>query len=403
MVAAYVQAVWAVFVELAPWLLLGAAVSGLIHGLLPPGFVHRQLSGRFGVLKAVALGIPMPLCSCGVIPAGLGLRRDGASAGASVGFITATPQTGVDSILVSASFLGWPFALAKVVAALVTGVASGWATDALGDAGSAAEEPGAHSAHTDGRGLRAMIDHGVDLIRMIWGWLVAGVLVSAALTTLLPPDLFGTLSAGSSLAAYALVLVVSLPLYVCATASVPIAAALVAAGLPSGAAMVFLMAGPATNVATLAAVRGAFGLRTTAVYVASLVAGSLAFGLGYDAVLGAITVESVHAHTHAAAWWEQASAVGLLGLLSWFAWEDVQGWLRARRVGSAPVALEVGVEGMTCNGCRSRLERTLLAADGIESASVVLEPGEARVTGSVSEAELKALIEGAGFSMHPRA
>ena len=106
----FLSALWAVLTELAPWLLLGAVVAGLLHGLLPPGFVQRQLQGRAGVAKAVLLGVPLPLCSCGVIPTGIGLKEDGASDGAAIGFLTATPQTGVDSVLVSAGLLGWPFA-----------------------------------------------------------------------------------------------------------------------------------------------------------------------------------------------------------------------------------------------------------------------------------------------------
>ena len=115
--------------ELAPWLLLGTLIAALLHGLLPQNFVQRHLQGKGGVAKAVLLGVPLPLCSCGVIPAGLGLKKDGASDGASVGFLISTPQTGVDSILVSASFLGWPFALFKVVSATVTGIVGGYLAD----------------------------------------------------------------------------------------------------------------------------------------------------------------------------------------------------------------------------------------------------------------------------------
>ena len=104
---------WVILHELAPWLLLGAVLSAFIHKFLPSGFIHRQLQGNTGVLKAVFLGIPLPLCSCGVIPAGLGLKRDGSGDGPTIGFIISTPQTGVDSLLVSASFLGWPFAIFK--------------------------------------------------------------------------------------------------------------------------------------------------------------------------------------------------------------------------------------------------------------------------------------------------
>ena len=114
---------WAVLLELAPWLLLGGLVAGLLHVLLPRDYVRRVLRGRGGVLKAVALGVPLPLCSCGVIPAGLGLKRDGASNGASVGFLVSTPQTGVDSILVSASFLGWPSPSATVLWVAVSALA----------------------------------------------------------------------------------------------------------------------------------------------------------------------------------------------------------------------------------------------------------------------------------------
>ena len=123
-------AIWSILLALAPWLLIGAAISGLLHVVLPRDLVRRQLSGPSGVVKAVLLGVPLPLCSCGVIPTGLGLKKDGADDGSAIAFMVSTPQTGVDSILVAASFLGWPFALFKVGAAAVTGLAAGWATQA---------------------------------------------------------------------------------------------------------------------------------------------------------------------------------------------------------------------------------------------------------------------------------
>ena len=112
---------WNTLCQLAPWLLLGMLLSGALHVFLPDGFVQRKFQGLGGILKAVVLGVPLPLCSCGVIPAGIGLKNQGASDGAAVGFLISTPQTGVDSVLVSASFFGWPFALFKVAAALITG------------------------------------------------------------------------------------------------------------------------------------------------------------------------------------------------------------------------------------------------------------------------------------------
>ena len=135
------NAIWSILLDLAPWLLLGAGVASALHIWLPPGLLQRHLSGYAGVAKAVALGVPMPLCSCGVIPAGLGLKKDGASDGAALGFLISTPQTGVDSILVSASFLGWPFALFKVGAATVTGLVGGWLVESTGAGPSTAMAP----------------------------------------------------------------------------------------------------------------------------------------------------------------------------------------------------------------------------------------------------------------------
>lgn len=393
LVEIYLGNVWSVMLELSPWLLLGAAAAGLLHVVLPEGFIHRQLSGRGGVLKAVGLGVPLPLCSCGVIPAGLGLKKDGASDGAAIGFITATPQTGVDSILVSASFLGWPFALSKVVAALVTGVSGGMLADAVG--GTATAPVAAEGEHAHSRDWRGMIEHAVELIRMIWGWLLFGVLLSAAITTFLPADAFAGLTGAGIGLAFGAVLGISLPLYVCATASVPIAAALVAAGMPTGAAMVFLMAGPATNVATLGAVYRAFGSKILAVYLTNIVIGSAAFGLGYEALFGTVTGTVGHSHDHTA-WWMALGAGILSAMLAWFALEDLRGFLSRRRAKTSTAAVDIAVEGMTCGGCASRLERLLLATEGVESASVSIDDNRAVVVGIPVE-KVTEVIQNAGF------
>lgn len=388
----YLNNLWDVLLELAPWLLLGAAVAGVLHVLVPEGLIHRQLRGPSGVVKAVLFGIPLPLCSCGVIPAGIGLKREGASNGSAIAFLTATPQTGVDSILVSASFLGWPFALTKVGAALVTGLAAGWITEAVDPGDSTVEQ--VKTGHED-RSLRGGLHHAVDLVRMIWRWLVFGVVVSAALTTWLPTDFFSGLTGMGSALTFAAVLGLSLPLYVCATASVPIAAALVAGGMPTGAALAFLMAGPATNVATLGAVRKGFGWRALAIYLTTIVAGSIAFGLGYEAVFGALVSGASGGHVHTA-WYSQGAALVLVGMLTWFAWEEVVAMTRNWNAkGSEQTVMKV--EGMTCNGCASRLQRVLQNVEGVEAAEVSFDLGRVVVTGPVPLARIEQAVRGAGF------
>lgn len=395
-------AMWAMVLELAPWLLMGAAAAGLLHVLLPAGFVRRQLAGRGGVVKAVALGVPLPLCSCGVIPAGLGLRRDGASPGASVGFLISTPQTGVDSILVSASLLGWPFALLKVAAATVTGVVGGWLTDAVGADAPAPERASPGQEQAD-RSARAAVAHAIDVLRSVWRWLVFGIVVSAVITVVVPPQAFATSSAAGGVLALVLVLLISLPLYVCATASVPIAAALVAGGFPPGAALVFLMAGPATNLATVGAVYRGLGRRALVVYLGVLIVGSMGAGLLFDSFVSAAAVAPHTMGDHASPL-AVASAVGLCLLLAWFAAHDGWAWwteLQARREAAAePEPLPVvtlAVEGMTCGGCANKLRRTLLAEDGVVESVVDHEAGRAEIRGRVPEPRLRQLVHEAGF------
>ena len=389
-------AMWSVLIDLAPWLLLGAAVAGALHVLLPAGFVRRQLQGYAGVLKATLLGVPLPLCSCGVIPAGLGLKKDGASDGASVAFLISTPQTGVDSVLVSAAFLGWPFALFKVASAFVTGLAGGAITEAVGGPREPLdpelEAAGDEAAH----GLSDFLPHAVMLLRTIWRWLVFGVVVSAAITVFVPTDLFASLSLSGPIAML-LVLFVSLPMYVCATASVPIAAALVGAGMPAGAALVFLMAGPATNVATMGAIHRGFGRRVLWLYLATIVVGSFGLGLVFDFVLEGAALATAAHHEHQT-WWSVASAALLLGLLAWFALDDARRFFAARATPTpTPDAVELPVEGMTCNGCASRLERVLGQVEGVTSAVVQLDAKSATIRGPVDPEALRLAIRQAGF------
>lgn len=392
---------WLTTVELAPWLLLGALVAGVLHVLLPRDFVRRQLSGRWSVLKAVMLGVPLPLCSCGVIPVAISLREQQASRGATVGFLIATPQTGVDSILVCQAMLGWPLAVFKVVAALVTGTIGGWATDLLTP--STGELPAVSCTPSDNlprRGWRELVGHALEILHSIWGWLVVGVLLSAAITSTVPESAFTGLAAYGGVAAMAVALAVSLPLYVCATASVPIAAALVAAGLPTGAALVFLMAGPATNAATIGAVRKAIGGRALVVYLCTILAGSMLAGLLFDFVLAPAAIHE-HLHEHAPTWWGVASAVVLLLLIGWFALNSL--WRKFVR--SAPIAstdetaMSLPVTGMTCQGCVQSLQAALNRDPRIRAAQVTLNPPQAQVVGEASAGEVRMVVEQAGFGV----
>lgn len=395
----FALATWDTWLELAPWFLLGVAAAVLLHRLLPKDFAHRRLRGPAGVPTSVLLGVPLPLCSCGVLPTAIGLRKHGASRGASVGFLISTPQTGVDSILVSASFLGLPFAIFKVASAAIMGLAGGWVADAVGGPDEPAEsDPRAPTTHPT---WKQALEHGLEIVDMVLPWVVIGVLISAALNVLVPESMWAQLQSLGVWGGMLIALALSLPLYVCATGSVPIAAALVANGLPAGAALVFLMAGPATNAGTIGALTQHFGLRTTVVYVVTIIAGSLGLGWAFSLVWTPdVTVGHGHAHQ---AWWAVAAGVALLGLLARYGWMTGRSWWSKLTAREDAPAWELSVEGMSCNGCVRKVEGALLSQPGVESATVEREPGRAVVRGKASADALISAIEQAGFRarIHP--
>lgn len=402
---------WRVTAELAPSLFLGLLIAGLLKEILPAGFIRRHLSGHGprSVANAVLVGAPMPLCSCGVVPTAIGLRRQGASDAAATGFLISTPQTGVDSILVAATFLGWPFALFKVAAAVVTGMVGGvlagrgWrgrSREERSDLAPAAEPvAGKPMIRKVLDGLRYAI---FDLLASIDVYILVGIVAAALISTLVPPGALESLSWTSGITGMGLALVISMPLYVCTTSSVPIAASLIAAGMPLGTALVFLMAGPATNVATIGAVYRGLGRRILVIYLGVVAVMSVAFGLTFDWILaGASGAGMVHPHAEAGPVGTIAG-VALLGILGGFLARRGVQRLRPNAPGAAAPdgRLELAVQGMTCNHCVTTVSEAVRSVDGVESVDVSLEQGRVLVFGSVaSDDAIRRAIRDAGFGV----
>lgn len=285
-----------ILLDSSPYVLFGLFVSGLLQAFLDPRAIARHLGrGRIGsVVKAAALGIPLPLCSCGVLPAAASLRAQGATRGATTAFLISTPETGADSIAVSWALLDPLMTAARPVAAFFTATAAGIAENVLGGrepvrapakalAASGAALPGGPG---DAIGPARRLGRGLSYAaRELWGdlapWYFLGVLLAGAVMGLMPEDFFER-HIGSGLPAMLLLLAAGLPLYVCATASTPLAAALILKGVSPGAALVFLLAGPATNLATITVLLATLGKRATAVYLAAIVTCSLLFGMLVD-------------------------------------------------------------------------------------------------------------------------
>lgn len=308
---------WDLFLDASPYVLFGILVAGLLRVFLSPDDIVRKLGkGRLRpVIRASLLGSPLPLCSCGVLPTAASLRRQGASKGATMAFLISTPETGVDSIAISWALLDPILTVARPVVAFMTSFLAGLAQNLLGGP---EELPGAGGIEPTGpvdgcceqtdceaarfaghHSLNNRILEGVhyafgELWGDLAGWFFAGMILAGLITALVPGDLV-TLALGGGIGAMLFMLVMGIPLYICATASTPIAAALILKGVSPGAALVFLLAGPATNLAGLTVLIGLLGKRSVAIYLGTISLVSILAGLVLDQIylLSGISADAV--------------------------------------------------------------------------------------------------------------
>jgi uncharacterized membrane protein YraQ (UPF0718 family)/copper chaperone CopZ len=403
--------IWYTTEALSFWLLVGIIIAGIMHIWVPDNFIIKHLGdkrGALSVFKAVLLGVPMPLCSCGVIPAAVGIKKQGAGDGAAVGFMISTPQTGIDSLMVSASLLGLPFALFKVGSAFVIGIIGGLWIYYTGRSTGAEALPGRSKDRGGNRGLKDFFPFAVDdLLKMIWKWLAAGIIVSAALTTFLPENFFREYLPENIFISMLIVLLVSLPMYVCATASVPIAAALVYAGMPTGAALVFLMAGPASNIATAGAVYRAFGIKNLIIYLLVIIAGSMVGGYLFDSVIDTGAVRNSVLNHSGGGIAETVSAVILcfligrfiiIELLEKFRYAGKPNEHNCCKKCSDSEMRTFRVSGMSCEGCSTHLKNKLMELKNITDVKIILDRGIVEVEGrNIDYKKIEKIIEDCGY------
>lgn len=326
---------WTILCLSAPYMLFGFLVAGLLKAFIPDDFIARHLGAesRSNLVKAALFGVPIPLCSCGVLPAAAGIRRQGASKGATSAFLISTPETGVDSIAVTWGLLDPLMAILRPLAAFFSAVFTGqlirvFAPDPPPSSaeptttvpravtsGANREQRASKSAPLSQR-LRRGLDFAFgDLFHDIVGWFFVGIGIAGLISVFVSPSLIDNWL-GHPLVAMGAMTLVGLPLYVCATASTPIAAALVLKGLSPGAALVFLLVGPATNAAAVTVIANLLGRKATTLYV---------FGIMISAWLLGFAVDGIYAWTELTAGWQavahedQRSWIGVLSALVLFA------------------------------------------------------------------------------------
>ncbi len=412
--------VWMVLTAMAPYLLFGFFVAGLMTLLIPPEMVETHLGGRklWPVLKAAAFGVPLPLCSCGVIPVAASLRRHGAGRGATTAFLLSTPQTGLDSILVTWSLLGPIFAILRPISALALGVTGGALVSwFVPEESEAPATPGGPAPRCEGeccsatakgsKFVRALRYGFLNLPADIGKALVIGLLVAAAISTLVPTQYIVQhlpwLSHG--IVGMLVMMVIGIPIYVCATASVPVAAAFIAAGISPGAALVFLMTGPASNAASVATIWKTMGRRTAIIYLSTVAVASLVFGFLLDAFIRPQDLRSLASpvHEHESMFMMILGTVSAIVLVLLLGYALVVPYFRRPHVhpekeGETMVSL--GIEGMTCEHCIETVRCALMTVAGVEQADISIKRGKAVAVGAGIKPEaLREAVENVGYEV----
>ncbi|QOY54805.1 SO_0444 family Cu/Zn efflux transporter [Candidatus Sulfurimonas marisnigri] len=336
---------------MAPYILFGLIFAGILHELVPDTIVTKHLGKETisSVVKSTLFGIPLPVCSCGVIPLATSIKKSGASKGATLSFLISTPITGVDSILATFGMFGWVFTIYRVITSMVIAMFAGIMTNILDkepekvvamnkfsihpqnfsievpdEEGESCCCAGESSCSTDEKKIRFSFKKAINyafltLLSDIAKPLFYGLLLGALITIAIPQNLSDVLVEYSWLS-YLIVIAIAVPMYVCATASLPIAAALMLSGVSAGAAFVFLSAGPATNTVTIGVVKKMLGTKSLYIYLGSIVFGSVLFGLGLDYIFDINSIDPkslVHFHEEVGIL-EIASSIILWGFMLFF-------------------------------------------------------------------------------------
>ncbi len=396
--------------EMSPYVLLGFLIAGIMHAFVSRRTFARHLSGKGwkSVVTSAAIGVPLPLCSCGVLPTAIAMRRNGASRAASTSFLISTPQTGVDSIAATWSLLGPAFAVIRPVAALVTSVFGGVAVGRTEtDEDAPAAEACAVVAEEDDapRGFwnkcKAALRYGyIDLVGSIGGWLVIGLIIAALITVYVPADFFSFLGSWPIVSMIA-VLLIAIPMYVCATGSIPIAMSLMLKGLSPGTALVLLMAGPAANFASFTLISREMGRKAAVVYLISIIAGALAFGLAIDYLLPASWFTFAHTHAgcaHHGGGFDIFPSICSAILVALLLYTFIKNHL-PNRINTENMTKEYKISGMNCPHCQATVTKSISGVDGVEQVSVNLSTGIATVEGTPKDEDVVAAVRAAGFDI----
>ncbi|MDP8229069.1 MAG: SO_0444 family Cu/Zn efflux transporter [Candidatus Electryoneaceae bacterium] len=414
---------WTVLGQMSPWLLFGFLFAGVLSVWMSPVWIERHLgSNGFGsVWKASLFGIPLPLCSCGVIPVSASLRQQGASRAATTSFLLSTPQTGVDSITITYALLGPVFAVFRPIVALITGIIGGTLVKFLDkDNNKDDSQPVQNNACSDdacedvcvesnkGNAFLRILEYGfVKLPYDIGTALLIGILLAGMMSAIVPSGYLGT-AMGGGLLSIILLMALGVPIYVCATASVPIAAGFMYMGASPGAALAFLIAGPATNAAAFLTTWKILGRPVAITYLGTVAISAVGGGLLLNWMMPmfqtAIPELGGHSHLHGTgSLMTHLWAVIMLLVLVYSYWSTKYHKITKKESimesEQNQQRLEFLVIGMNCNHCSESVERGLARDSGVRNVDVDLSSGRVVVAGNdLDQNRLFRIVDGLGYS-----
>jgi uncharacterized protein len=410
----------ALFLEMAPYILFGLLFVGLLNLYFTKEMILRHVGKNnfLSVLKAAIFGIPLPLCSCGVVPASVFMARSGASRGSVVSFLTSTPQTGIDSIIATYGMMGWLFAIFRPFAALLMGIFGGLVTKL-------AEKNDEENVRINKINVEKYEKRGKDVsilgkIKNMFSYsfveflddialqFIIGIIIAGMISYFIPDDFFEGTGITDGIVGMLLMVVVGVPMYICATASIPIAITLILKGFSPGVAFVFLAVGPATNAATFTIIADSIGKKAAALYVISISVSAIIFGYILDWLFWIAELDPIemvsYKHEHSMFITEEIELV--LGIIFFILllMSLYRKYFRIliNKVGknmNKDNAKKIYIEGMTCNHCSMTVENAIKKVEGVSEVIIDLDENAAFVDGDFDEAKAKQAIEDAGYKV----
>lgn len=411
------SATWYLFIEMSPYLILGLLFVGILNAFVTKDLVSKHLgkNNYSSIFKGAAFGIPLPLCSCGVIPTAVFMKQNNASKGAVTSFLISTPQTGIDSIAATYGMMGPIFAIFRPIAALFMGIIGGAAVKIISP-----DKPrnfiglnvidSTENIKNESSLTKKFLHYPFrEFLDDIAPQFLVGLLIAGVISFVFPDSFFKNEIFENSILSMLIMIIAGIPMYICATASIPIAVAMMLKGLSPGAAFVFLAVGPATNAASFSILSKSLGKKVTVIYITSIAITAILFGWILDQLFNIFSwniadmlPKGAGGHTHDDFGVLTITSAIILGALLIISVYNI--YLRKLFINKNKIkpvkddAEIIQIKGMTCSHCENTVKNALQKA-GNEVYSVDHVTGTAQIRSNGNQTKNKKVIEEAGYDV----